>query len=69
VERKLNYRRSETNVLSDYKVASLPNRGKEAKIHPAVKSWLDNVLEPAMVQKYLAAADNDGLAPVTESVQ
>jgi len=61
----LDYRRNER----DYEVASLPHTGKEAKIHPAVKAWLDNVLVPAMVQKYLAARDNGGLAPVTEGVQ
>ena len=28
--------------------------GQEANIGPALKSWLDNVLVPAMVREYLA---------------
>jgi hypothetical protein len=38
-------------------------------LSPAVKTWLDNVLVPAMVQNYLAAEDSNGLRPLRESVQ
>jgi hypothetical protein len=45
---------------------------KKGRIDPAVKSWLDNVLVPALVRLYLAAngrEEDNGLVPITERVQ
>jgi hypothetical protein len=33
---------------------------RDAKIDPALKAWLDNVLVPVMVREYLASAREAG---------
>lgn len=47
--------------------------GQEANIGPALKSWLDNVLVPAMVREYLAdehdVGDNGLIASPSEKLR
>jgi hypothetical protein len=39
---------------SDQTKSEAPLSSKKPEINPAVKSWLDNVLIPAMVERYMA---------------
>jgi len=60
VETELEYRSDESKYVG---------AAQKRKIDPALKSWLDNVIVPAMVRQYLDSRENDGVSPTTERVQ
>ena len=57
-----NARNRESNVEQLYSLAQRPSR---KRLDPALKSWMDNVIIPALVREYLAEMEKQNRLATT----